>query len=129
MFEELEPEGANFELIMDAIGGPVLGIAMQRVAPQGTVVSFASTVTEPVSYPTRDLFARAPGARLYGLYIFSELMHTRSGGDDLSRLADLVASGRLDPQIDLLRSWRQAGEAIEALLGRHVAGKAVLTVD
>ncbi len=129
VLEELEPWGENFELIMDAIGGPVLGVAMQRVAPRGTVVSFASTVAEPVSYPTRELFARAPGARLYGLYIFSELMHTRSGAHDLRRLADLIVAGRLDPQIDLVRSWRDAGEAIEALLGRRVAGKAVLTVD
>ena len=116
-------------MIVEAIGGPVLGVALQRVAPWGTVVSFASTITEPVSYPTRELFARAPGARLYGLYLFGELMHTRSGSTDLGRLADLVASGRLDPQIDLVSSWTQADQAIEALLGRRVAGKAVLTVD
>jgi NADPH:quinone reductase-like Zn-dependent oxidoreductase len=81
-----------------------------------------------VSYPTRELFARAPGARLYGFYLFSELDHTRSGSGDLRRLADLVAAGRLDPQIDLTLSWDQAGEAIEALLDRRVNGKAVLTV-
>ena len=56
-------------------------------------------------------------------------MHTRSGSDDLRRLADLVASGRLDPQIDCCARGGEAGEAIEALLGRQVAGKAVLTVD
>lgn len=127
--EELEPGGPTFDVIVEAIGGPVLGVALQRVAPWGTVVSFASTITEPVSYPTRELFARAPGARLYGLYLFGELMHTRSGSTDLRRLADLVASGRLDPQIDLVSSWTQADQAIEALLGRRVAGKAVLTVD
>lgn len=127
--EDLEPGGETFDLIIDGVGGPVLGVALQRVAAQGTVVSFASTVTDPVSYPTRELFARAPGARLYGLYIFAELAHTRSGASDLARLAELVAAGRLDPQIDVVRSWHEAGEAIEALLGRRVAGKAVLTVD
>jgi hypothetical protein len=86
-------------------------------------------VTDPVSYPTRDLFARAPSARLYGLYIFAELEHTRSAVSDLGRLAGLVAAGRLDPQIDIVRSWTEAGEAIEALLDRRVAGKAVLTTD
>ena len=91
-------------------------------------MSFASTVTDPVSYPTRKLFARAPGARLYGLYIFAELQHTRSASADLRRLADLVAAGRLDPQIDFSGSWERAAEAIEALLDRRVAGKAVLTV-
>lgn len=129
VLDAVEPGGENFDLILDAIGGPVLGVALQRVAPRGTVVSFASTVTEPVSYPTRELFARAPGARLYGLFIFDELRHTRSAGADLRRLAELIADGRLEAPIDLVRSWRQAGEAIEALLDRRVAGKAVLTVD
>jgi NADPH:quinone reductase-like Zn-dependent oxidoreductase len=129
VLSELEAEGPNFEVILDAVGGPVLGACLQRVAPGGTVVSFASTVTDPVSYPTRQLFSRAPGARLYGLYIFAELQHTRSGSADLRRLAELVASGRLDPQIDVTESWDHTADAIQALLDRRVAGKAVLTVE
>ncbi len=129
VLDDLQRGGETFDVIIDGVGGPMLGVALQRVAPRGTVVSFASTVTEPVSYPTRDLFARAPGARLYGLYIFAELEHTRTAAGDLTRLAELVAARRLDPQIDIVRSWGEAGEAIEALLDRRVAGKAVLTTD
>jgi NADPH:quinone reductase len=129
VLSELEVEGPTFEVILDAIGGPVLGTCLQRVAPGGTVVSFASTLTDPVSYPTRALFSRAPGARLYGLYIFAELEHTRSACADLRRLADLVAAGRLDPQIGFAGSWERAAEAIEALLDRRVAGKAALVVE
>jgi NADPH2:quinone reductase len=129
VLEELDAEGPTFDVILDAIGGPVLGAAIGRVAPRGTVVSFGSTVTEPVTYPTRALFGRAPGAKVYGLYVFAELEHTRSGDTDLRRLADLVAEGRLDPQIALQASWREAGDAIEALLDRRVDGKAVLRVD
>jgi NADPH2:quinone reductase len=128
VLSELELGGEDFEVVIDAVGGPMLGLALQRVAPSGTVVSFASTVAEPVSFPTRELFSRAPGARLYGLYVFSELEHSRSAGADLARLAELVAAGRLDPQIDWVGSWSQAAVAIEALLGRQVNGKAVLTV-
>ena len=129
LYPELEPDGPTFEVILDALGGPALGNALRRVAPRGIVISFASTIAEPVSYPARELFSRAPGARLYGLYIFSELQHTQSGSADLRRLADLVAEGRLDPQIALTTSWLNAGDAIEALLGRRVNGKAVLTID
>ncbi|MFZ2051258.1 MAG: zinc-binding dehydrogenase, partial [Solirubrobacteraceae bacterium] len=81
------------------------------------------------AYPARELFARAPGARLYGFYLFAELAHSRSGARDLRRLADLVAAGRLDCSIDHEASWRQAPEAIEALMDRRIAGKAVLTLD
>jgi NADPH:quinone reductase len=129
LLSQLEPSGPTFDLILDAIGGPVLGAALQRVAPGGLVVSFAATVPDPVSYPTRELFSRAPGARLYGLYVFTELARTRSGSADLRRLAELVAGGRLDPQIDRVDSWKRAGAAVQALLDRQVAGKAVLTVD
>lgn len=118
----------TYDVILDAIGGPVLGAALQRVAPRGTVVSFAATVTDPVTYPTRELFSRAPGAVLHGLYIFDELDHTRSASADLRRLADLVAAGRLQPQIGLTLPWTEAADAIRALLDRRVSGKAVLTL-
>jgi NADPH2:quinone reductase len=126
---EIDLDGPVYEAILDAVGGPVLGAALQRVAPGGTVVSFASTVTEPVSYPARELFARAPRAKLYAFYVFDIIDHTRSGATDLRRLADLVAAGKLDPQIDLTLPWSDAAEAIEALLDRRVNGKAVLRVE
>lgn len=129
VLSELSAEGETFEVVLDAVGGPVLGAALQRVAPMGDVISFAATVPEPVSYPARSFFVRAAGATLHGLYIFSELDHTRTASADLRRLAELVAAGRLDPQIDRVSSWREAAEAIRALLDREVAGKAVLTVD
>jgi NADPH:quinone reductase-like Zn-dependent oxidoreductase len=130
VLSELSPEGdETFHVILDAIGGPVLGAALQRVAPRGTVVSFAATVPEPVSYPTRELFSRAPGAVLHGFYIFDELDHTRSASPDLRRLADLVAAGRLEPQIGMTVPWTEAADAIRALLDRKVSGKAVLTLD
>ncbi len=129
VIEEIDLDGPTYDLIVDAVGGGVLGAAIRRVAPGGTVVSFASTVPDPVSYPARELFARAPRAKLYGLFIFSELEHTRTGSSDLRRLAELVAAGSLDPQIDLALPWSDAGQAIEALLDRKVNGKAVLTID
>jgi len=129
VIQALEQTGPTYDVIIDAVGGATLGAAIGRVAPSGTVISFASTSDEPVSYPTRALFARAPGARLYGLFVFPELAKHASGTSDLRRLAELVAAGKLDPQIDLVASWTQAGGAIEALLDRRVNGKAVLTVD
>ena len=126
---EIDLRGPVYEAILDGVGGPVLGAAIQRVAPGGTIVSFASTVPEPVSYPARELFSRASRAKLYGFYLFDVVDHTRSAGADLTRLADLVAQGKLDPQVAVTCSWTDAGQAIEALLDRRVNGKAVLTVD
>lgn len=122
------PDG-EYRAVIDGVGGPVLGDVLAHVAPNGTVVSFAATVTEPVSFATRDLFGRAPGARLYGLLIFPELRREGSGTDDLARLAGLVADGRLDCQITHEASWREAGPAVQGLIDRSITGKAVLHVD
>lgn len=126
---ELTDQGPDYHLVIDAVGGPVLGTALRRIKAGGTVVNFAGTVPEPVSFPTREFFARAPGATLRGLYIFAELEHTRSCSADLHRLAELVAKGKLDPQIHLRLPWEDAGKAIEALLDRRVNGKAILTLS
>jgi NADPH:quinone reductase len=92
-------------------------------------VSFASSDQSPVQFPTRSLFGRAPGARLYGLLLWAELSRGRSGSEDLRRLTELVAGGRLQCSVDLESSWREAPEAIEALVDRRIAGKAVLRID
>jgi NADPH:quinone reductase-like Zn-dependent oxidoreductase len=124
----LEPAGATFELIVEAIGGGTLAAAIGRVAPRGVIVNFAATDPQPVTFEARQLFGRASGSQLYGLRLWDELARHSSGVADLQRLAELVGAGRLDPQIDLVAPWSEAGRAIEALMDRRVAGKAVLTV-
>lgn len=119
----------DYRTIVEGVGGSVLGSAIAHVEPGGTVVSFASTADEPVSYAARDLFGRAPGARLHGLFIFPELQKEQSGGRDLARLAQLVADGKLDCQITHEADWGDAGTAINGLLDRTITGKAVLHVD
>ncbi|HVR06320.1 MAG TPA: zinc-binding dehydrogenase [Solirubrobacteraceae bacterium] len=129
VISRLEPSGPVFDGIMEGVGGASLGAALRRVAPFGTVVSFASSDPAEVSFPTRELFGRAPGARLQGLLLFAQLAHEGSGQRDLGRLAELVAAGRLECSIDRETSWHEAAAAIDALMERRVAGKAVLLVD
>lgn len=126
---ELSTQGESFDGIVEGVGGESLGLAMQRIAPGGTIVSFASSDPAAVQFPSREFFARAAGARLYGFYLFAELAHRRSGSRDLARLANLVATGALACSIDREGSWRNTANAIEALLARQIAGKAVLHVD
>src|ERR1019366_5167902 len=126
---ELEPQGPEFDAIVEGVGGATLGAAVQRVARFGAIVSFASSDPDPVEFPTRSFFGRAPGARLHGFYLFGMLEREPTGSQDLARLLALVADGRLECSIDREGSWREAPAAIEALLERRIAGKAVLRVD
>jgi NADPH:quinone reductase len=130
VIHELTPEGPEFDVILEGVGGPSLGAAIQRVAPDGTVISFAnSDPSATTEYPTRALFGRAPGACIYGLMVFPELAKRRGATGMLERLLGFLVDGRLDPQIDLQTSWRDVAQAIDALVERRVAGKAVLVVD
>jgi NADPH2:quinone reductase len=124
----LEPTGDEFDGIVEGVGGKTLGAAIQRVAAQGTIVSFASSDSSPVEYPTRALFGRASGAKLVGFFIFAEVVSTGGCRDDLSRLVQLVGEGRLDCSIDKVLPWTAAATAVEALLDRTIRGKVVLTV-
>lgn len=120
----------EFDIVVEGVGGATLGRAIRHVAPMGTVVSFASTTGEETSFPTRELFGRAPGATLRGLLVFPELRREAgSGTANLARLARLVADGNLDCSIAREASWREAGDHVQALLDRTVAGKVVLRVD
>jgi len=118
-----------FDAVLEGVGGASLGAALQLVAAGGTVVSYASSDPSETSFPTRALFARAPGARLYGFYLFWEMERSGGAGAQLARLLALLAGGRLQAPIAWETSWQEAGAAIEALLDRRIAGKIVLHVS
>jgi NADPH:quinone reductase len=126
---EIGPDGERFDLVIEGVGGGTLSAAIRRIAPNGTVVSFARSDEQDVTFPTSALFRDAPGASITGLYVFPELERRAGGGADLARLATLVANNELHPQIDHATTWRDPQPAIDALLDRRIAGKAVLRVD
>jgi NADPH2:quinone reductase len=119
----------DFDVIVDAVGGATLGLAIEHVAARGIVVNVGTlSPDELVTFRTGRL-DRAVGARIYTLNLPDELNAHASATTDLARLCRLVDEGRLDGQIELEQSWREPGPAIEALLHRTIVGKAVLHVD
>ena len=128
VIHDFTPEGDPFDVILESVGGASLAAALSRVAPAGIVVAFGASSGEPTTFDVSGFYNRR-GARLYGLRVFDELDRHRSAVDDLRFLAGEVAAGRLDTGVSLVRSWREGGPALEALLERRVKGKAVLTID
>ena len=126
---ELESEGPRFHTILESVGGPSLAAALQRVAREGTVVTFGDTSGEPVTFPAAAFYGPAAGARVYAFAIFEELARRRSAGADLRALAEMAAAGRLEPEIGREVSWRETADAASALLRREIVGKAVVHVD
>jgi NADPH:quinone reductase len=127
--EVLEGIERDFDLIIDGVGGPTLGLAIEHLAPRGVVVNLATPSDDDrVGFRGRA-FDRAPGARIYNLNLFDELDRHSSASGDLERLCRLMAAGRLDGQVELEGSWRDPGPPLAALLRRRIGGKVVLNVD
>lgn len=119
----------DFDLIIDGVGGPTFGLAIEHLASRSMVVNIATQSDDETVTFRAARFDRAKGARIYTLNLPDELASHASAAGDLARLCTLMANGRLDGQIEIEASWREPSRAIDALLERRIGGKAVLHVD
>ena len=119
------PADASFDLILDSVGGYVLGQALQSVGPGGLIVSFGNSSGQPTTFDVSRFYPR-DGARLYAFLIFSELSRSGSGAHDLGRLAVMAGEGHLDVGIGREAAWTEAADVVEAFWQRKIAGKTVL---
>jgi NADPH:quinone reductase len=116
-----------YHLILESVGGEVLGNALSMLAPGGTCVSFGTSASPEVQFDARTLYLTG-GARLYGFILFHEVL-ARPASGGLDRLARMVADGRLRPRIEVAAPWTEIGEIARRLIDRGYAGKAVLRVS
>jgi NADPH:quinone reductase-like Zn-dependent oxidoreductase len=116
-----------YHLVLESVGGEVLGNALSMLAPGGTCVSFGTSASADVRFDARTLYLTG-GARLYGFILFHEVL-ARPASQGLDRLARMVADGRLKPRIEVEASWTELGEIAARLLERGYTGKAVLRVS
>jgi NADPH:quinone reductase len=117
----------EFDLVVDAVGGPSFTAAIEHVARRGLVVNLATGGPDEIVSFRAARFDRAPGARIYTLNLFDELPQM-NGAHALARLVRLLADGRLKAPVELEAPWHEIGAAIDALLTRTISGKAVLHI-
>ena len=108
--------------VLDNVGGSMLPRALALVEAGGSLQSIGQASGEA---STNDFEAerRRAGRRSVQVFTVGDAF-----GADMGALAQLLARGELDPQVDWRGDWSRIGEAAEALLGRRIAGKAVLDV-
>ncbi len=124
----LEQPDGDYNLIIDCVGGHTFGQSIGHLAPRGVLVNIATQNADETVTFRATTFDRAAGAMIYTLHMPSELTAHASGTRDLSRLCALAAGGRLDGQVEMEASWREATPCLDALLSRRIGGKAVLHV-
>jgi NADPH2:quinone reductase len=122
---EIGEDSGPFDLVVDGVGGSVLVDAIHRLAPGGLVTAYGLAGGERSQIAFFDFNNAQPGGRLEGFRIYRTGEQTF--GEDLGTLAGMVADGRLDPQLGVVRDWSETVEAVDALRSRQVTGKVVVT--
>ncbi len=108
---------------LDNVGGATLAKAYELLAPGGCVQSVGMASLEPTMIDFERARLRGGGSRIEAFTVGPRF------GPDLAFLVGLVAAGQLDPQVDWRGPWEKVADAVVALLGRKVRGKAVLEVS
>lgn len=127
MIHDISSAEGEFDLILESVGGPSLEAAIRLVSPGGTIAVFGNSSDTPASISFGDFRGR-PGARIEAFFVY-ESGEPPPFGEDLQLLADMIAAGRLHPQVGMKRSWVEASSVFHALANREVNGKAVLLIE
>jgi NADPH:quinone reductase len=112
---------APVDAVIDTVGGAVLEAAFALLAPGAILLSVGSAAAAPAAIDF-EAARRRGGGRIEAFSVGSAF------GPDLAYLLELLADGRLDPQIGWRVPWQDIDRAAHALLERRVQGKAVLEV-
>jgi len=116
-----------FDLVLESAGGDSLAHLATRLDLDGTLVSFGNSSNRPTTFrDVRDFYLG--GARRIQAFTVFHGFPADPPGRDLRYLAELVAAGRLHPQIEAELPWTELEDALARLENRSVRGKLVLTV-
>ncbi len=119
-------EFGPYHLILESVGGRVLGDALAMLAPGGTCVAFGVSAAVEATFDVRSFYLTG-GASMYGFILFHEVL-AKPASEGLARLSRLVAEGRLRPHVSVEAPWTEVGDVARQLLDRGFTGKAVLRV-
>lgn len=116
---------APYDLIIESVGGEVLGSALTMLSERGVCVNFGTSGDKISSFNVEDFYFIG-GATLYGLILFDELKWHENATLGLTRLMTLIQRGDLSPQITVEASMSELPAVANGLLNRKYLGKAVL---
>jgi NADPH:quinone reductase-like Zn-dependent oxidoreductase len=120
----ITPAAGRFHLVVESVGGATLSQSLAALTSGGACVTLGVSDTNESTIDARSFFNTGRTA-YYGFSLFREFgRHPAAEG--LSRLAALVADGRLKPHIDVEAPWTDIAAVAKRYLDRSFPGKAVL---
>jgi NADPH:quinone reductase len=118
------PVDGQFEVVLDAIGGPMLGPLLQAAAPRGRVVVYGNSADAESTFRVEWFYSKA--VTIYGFRVFTSVPPDQAV-KDMANLAEQVVDGRLEVKVQATAPLTEALPLIRDLYARKVTGKVVIT--
>ena len=126
-FEEAvkEETGGGVELVLDAVGGPVLEKSVRCVAFNGRLVSYGNASQTPANLPASDLTSANR------TFIGFSMGRSPAGSLDhqgaMADMFEMIADGKVKLIVDQVLPMSEVGKAHQHLANRGTRGKVILT--
>ncbi|MEW1753346.1 zinc-binding alcohol dehydrogenase family protein [Streptomyces angustmyceticus] len=118
-------QGRPVDIVLDAIGGPVLDAALDTLGYLGRLVTYGASSRQSASALDPSRLA-VENIGVAGFWLVPLLARNGAGGPVLEELLDLTARRRLRPLVGAEYDLARARDAHEDLLARRTKGKLVL---
>jgi NADPH:quinone reductase len=118
------PVDGEYDVVLDGIGGPMLGPLLDATATGGRVVVYGNSADAESTFRVERFYSK--GVTILGFRVFASVP-TDQVVKDMANLADQAASGALKVTVQATAPLAEALPLIRDLYDRKVTGKVVLT--
>jgi NADPH2:quinone reductase len=118
------PVEGEFDVVLDGIGGPMLGPLLDATARNGRVVVYGNSADAPSTFRVESFYPK--GITILGFRVFTSVPPDQAV-KDMAALADQAAAGTLQVTVQATAPLADALPLIADMYDRKVTGKVVLT--
>jgi NADPH2:quinone reductase len=118
------PVDGEFDVVLDGIGGPMVGPLLDATARNGRVVIYGNSADAPSTFRVEAFYPKA--ISILGFRVFTSVPPTQAV-KDMASLADQAAAGTLEVKVQATAPIADALPLIRDLYDRKVTGKVVIT--
>jgi NADPH:quinone reductase len=118
------PVDGEFDVVLDGIGGPMVGPLLEATARNGRVVIYGNSADAPSTFRVEAFYPK--GLTIFGFRVFTSVPPTQAV-KDMATLADQAAAGTLEVKVQATAPIADALPLIADLYDRKVTGKVVIT--
>jgi NADPH2:quinone reductase len=118
------PVDGEFDVVLDGIGGPMLGPLLDATARNGRMVVYGNSADAPSTFRVEAFYPK--GISILGFRVFTSVPSAQAV-KDMASLADQAATGALQVKVQATAPLADALPLIADLYARKVTGKVVIT--